>query len=97
MTTCHFWTEPDDPADDRCAWCSQPRVSHRLVPCLRCAGWGYVPDPSDRSPGPSWLKQGLPCPVCTGDGQKGGWVLRATGRPARDFEVDVVRKGVSGG
>lgn len=86
MTVCHLWTQPDH-EDDRCGWCFQPHDRHRFVPCPTCHGWRRTPDPHDPTLGPLWTKRQLPCTTCDT-----GWMVRATGRPARDHELTPVMR-----
>lgn len=44
-----------------CEWCRHPASEHRTIPCRTCGGLGLVPDLTDRTPGPFWLKRHVPC------------------------------------
>lgn len=71
------------PDDGRCVWCHGPESDHRFVPCQRCGGHPFLPDPSDRSPVPLWARRKIPC-GCAGEDRWGGWIDRTTGKPAED-------------
>ena len=70
-----------------CVWCRQPLEAHRLVPCPTCGGHPFLPDPTDRSRLPVWLRRWVLC-GCTDDGSRwGGWVVRETGEFAEDDDL----------
>lgn len=72
------------PEDGVCVWCREPVEEHRLVPCSSCGGHPFLPDPTDRSRLPVWLRRWVLC-SCADEGSRwGGWIVRETGKPAED-------------
>lgn len=69
------------PDDGRCGWCRQPVEEHRFVPCPRCGGWTFLPDPTDRSGMPLWARRKVRC-SCVSEDHAGGWLVRETGEVA---------------
>lgn len=67
-----------------CCWCRTPRDGHRFVPCGRCAGFPYLPDPTDRTARRVEAKRRVLCACRT------GWLVRETGKVADVTDLETV-------
>jgi hypothetical protein len=84
---CDLFTPTDD--QQRCLWCSSPRDSHRFVACPHCGGHPFIADPRWKGDPDAYDRDWILC-RCVTKGNHGGWLVRATGRPATDRELRTV-------